>query len=77
MEEIRKDLAQEGLSPRMLVGLVLYAVALAMGVMTIVLPMLSMPIDQSLTGIALVCFGIVGLDQITEYNQPECLIQRE
>ncbi|MFW9792786.1 MAG: hypothetical protein ACFFEE_00670 [Candidatus Thorarchaeota archaeon] len=65
MEEIKEDLASEGLSPRKLVILVLYAVALAMGVTTIVLPMLGQPVDQSLSGIALVCLGIAGLDQIT------------
>jgi uncharacterized membrane protein HdeD (DUF308 family) len=65
MEEIKKDLASEGLSPRKLVILVLYAVALAMGVTTIVLPMLGIPVSESLAGVALVCLGIAGLDQIT------------
>ena len=66
MEEIKEDLASEGLSPRKLVILVLYAVALAMGVTTIVLPMLGQPVNESLAGIALVCLGIAGLDQITD-----------
>ncbi|MFW9767209.1 MAG: hypothetical protein ACFFF9_14690 [Candidatus Thorarchaeota archaeon] len=65
MEEIKADLASEGLSPRKLVSLVLYAVALAMGVITIILPMLGQSVDQSLSGIALICLGIAGLDQIT------------
>ncbi|MHA2027382.1 MAG: hypothetical protein ACW98U_15895 [Candidatus Thorarchaeota archaeon] len=66
MEEIRKDLASEGLSPKKIVNLVLYAVALAMGVATVILPMVGQPVDQSLAGIALVCLGIAGLDQITD-----------
>jgi uncharacterized membrane protein HdeD (DUF308 family) len=66
MEEIKADLASEGLSPKKLVILVLYAVALAMGVVTIILPMVGQPVDQSLAGIALVCLGIAGLDQITD-----------
>ncbi|MHA1963482.1 MAG: hypothetical protein ACXACG_11605 [Candidatus Thorarchaeota archaeon] len=66
MEEIREDLASEGLSPKKLVILVLYAVALAMGVATVILPMVGQPVDQSLAGIALVCLGIAGLDQITD-----------
>jgi hypothetical protein len=65
MEEIKEDLASEGLSLRKLVILVLYAVALAMGVTTIILPMLGQPVDQSLTGIALACLGIAGLNQIS------------
>jgi uncharacterized membrane protein HdeD (DUF308 family) len=65
MESIREDLASEGLSPSKVVILVLYAVALAMGVATIVLPMVGVQVDPALTGIALVCLGIAGLDQIT------------
>ncbi|MFW9848607.1 MAG: hypothetical protein ACFFF4_05670 [Candidatus Thorarchaeota archaeon] len=66
MEEIKEDLASEGLSPKKLVNLVLYAVALAMGVVTVILPLLGQSVDPSLAGIALVCLGIAGLDQITD-----------
>ncbi|MFW9862799.1 MAG: hypothetical protein ACFFEX_08055 [Candidatus Thorarchaeota archaeon] len=65
MEEIREDLASEGLSPKKLVILVLYAIALAMGVVIVILPIVGQPVDQSLAGIALACLGIAGLDQIT------------
>jgi hypothetical protein len=37
-----------------------------MGVATVILPMLGQPVDQALAGIALVCLGIAGLDQITD-----------
>ena len=66
MEEIREDLASEGLSPKKLVILVLYAIALAMGVAIIILPLVGQPVDLSLAGIALACLGIAGLDQITD-----------
>ncbi len=65
MEEIREDLASEGLNPTKLVILILYAVALAMGVVTIVLPMLGQPVDLTILGIAIVCLGIAGLNQVT------------
>ncbi|MFX1604165.1 MAG: hypothetical protein ACFFCK_11840, partial [Promethearchaeota archaeon] len=61
MEEIREDLASEGLTISKLVILVLYAVALAMGVTTIVLPMVGQPVDQTLVGIAVFCLGLAGL----------------
>ncbi|MFW9944989.1 MAG: hypothetical protein ACFFB7_08320 [Candidatus Sifarchaeia archaeon] len=65
MEEIRKDLASEGLTVSKLVILILYAVALAMGVTTIVLPMVGQPVDQTLLGIGLFCLGVAGLSQVT------------
>ncbi len=65
MEEIREDLASEGLTPRKLVRLILYAIALAMGVTIIILPMVGQPVDLSMAGIALACLGIAGLDQVT------------
>ncbi len=66
MEEIKEDLASEGLSPKKLVNLVLYAVALAMGVVTVILPLVGQSVDPSLAGIALACLGLAGLDQITD-----------
>ncbi len=66
MEEIRKDLASEGLSPKKVVILVLYAIALAMGVVTIILPLVGQPVDPSLAGVALASLGIAGLSQITD-----------
>jgi len=65
MEEIREDLASEGLTPSKLVILILYAVALAMGVAAIVLPMVGQPVDQTLLGIAVFCLGLAGLNQVT------------
>lgn len=65
MEEIREDLASEGWTVSKFVNLVLYAVALAMGVATIVLPMVGQPVDQTIVGIAVFCLGIAGLSQVT------------
>lgn len=47
-------------------NLALYGVALAMGVVTIILPLIGQAVDPSLAGIALVCLGIAGLDQLTD-----------
>ncbi len=45
------------------IRLVLYGLALAMGVATTVLSILGQPVDLILVGIAVVCLGIAGLDQ--------------
>ena len=65
MEEIREELASEGLTPKKFVILILYAIALAMAVAVIVLPLVGQPVDQSLTGIALFCIAVAGLNQVT------------
>ena len=64
MESIREDLASEGLTPSKLVLFILYAVALAMGVAIIVLPIVGQPVDQSLTGIAVFCLAVAGLNHV-------------
>ena len=66
MESIREDLASEGLSPTKLLILILYAIALALGVAIVVLPMVGQPVDQSLPGIALLCLAFAGLLQVTK-----------
>ncbi len=52
------------MSPKKIVILIFYAIALAMGVAIIVLPALGQPVDQSLVGIALFCLGVAGLNTI-------------
>ncbi|MFW9957540.1 MAG: hypothetical protein ACFFCT_05680 [Candidatus Odinarchaeota archaeon] len=54
------------MSTQKIVLLVLYAVALAMGVAAIVLPQLGQPVDQTMIGIALFCLGVAGLNRVTE-----------
>lgn len=53
------------MSPQKIVLLIFYAIALAMGVAVIVLPLLGQPVDQSLIGIALFCLGVAGLNTVT------------
>lgn len=66
MESIKEELASEGLSPTKLLLFILYAVALAMGVASVILPLVGQPVDQSLAGIALLCLGLAGLIQVTD-----------
>lgn len=42
----------------------LYAIALAMGVAVIVLPLVGQTVDISLVGIALFCLGLAGLNTV-------------
>lgn len=49
--------------PKKIVIFILYAIALAMGVATIVLPLLGQAVDLSMVGIALFCLGVAGLNQ--------------
>lgn len=48
-----------------LIKLILFAVALAMGVAVIVLPLLGQAVDQGIVGIAIFCLGLGGLLQVT------------
>ncbi len=48
-----------------LIIFIFYAVALAMGVAVIVLPLLGQAVDLSLIGIAVFCLGLAGLIQST------------
>ena len=53
------------MSPKKIVVFIFYAIALAMGVAIFVLPALGQPVDQSLTGIALFCLAVAGLNTVT------------
>ncbi|TFG98177.1 hypothetical protein E4H12_06830 [Candidatus Thorarchaeota archaeon] len=53
------------MSPQKIVIFILYAIALAMGVAVIVLPILGQAVDLSLVGIALFCLGVAGLNTAT------------
>ena len=52
------------MSPKNIIIYVLYALALAMGVATIVLPLVGLPVDQILVGIAVFCLAGAGLDKV-------------
>jgi hypothetical protein len=56
----------ENMSPTKIILLILYAVALAMGVAAIVLPILGQPVDITLVGIAVFCLGLAGLSQVAD-----------
>jgi len=52
------------MSPKNIVIYILYALALAMGVATIVLPLVGQSVDQILVGIAVFCLAVAGLDKV-------------
>ena len=52
----------ESMSPSKMILFILYAVALAMGVAVIVLPILGQPVDFTMVGIAIFCLGLAGLN---------------
>ena len=54
------------MSPTKLLLFILYAVALAMGVAAIVLPLLGQVVDMTLIGIAIFCLGLAGMNQVTK-----------
>ena len=56
----------EEMSPAKFVLFILYAVALAMGVATIVLPILGQPVDLTLIGIAIFCLGLAGMAAVQQ-----------
>jgi hypothetical protein len=56
----------EKMSTEALITFILYAVALAMGAVTIVLPFLGQPVDISLIGIGLFCVGLAGIRSTTK-----------
>jgi len=56
----------EGMSPTKIVLFILYAVALAMGVAAIVLPILGQTVDMTLIGIAIFCLGLAGLNRVAD-----------
>jgi hypothetical protein len=64
MENIRK--MSTDMSPQRIVIFIFYAIALAMGVATIVLPILGQTVDQSLVGIAVFCLAVAGMNTVTE-----------
>ncbi len=53
------------MSPTRMILFILYAVALAMGVATIVLPLLGQAVDLTIVGIAIFCLGLAGMNQVT------------
>jgi len=56
----------DNMPPAKILLFILYAVALAMGVVTIVLPLLGQTVDITLIGIALFCLGLAGLNSATK-----------
>ncbi|MFW9834699.1 MAG: hypothetical protein ACFFEK_11940 [Candidatus Thorarchaeota archaeon] len=54
------------MSPTKFILFILYAVALAMGVAAIVLPLLGQVVDPVLIGIAIFCLGLAGMNQVTK-----------
>jgi len=56
----------EGMSTSKIILFILYAVALAMGVAVIVLPLLGQTVDFTMVGIALFCLGLAGLNQASD-----------
>ncbi|MFX1484147.1 MAG: hypothetical protein ACFFCP_13280 [Promethearchaeota archaeon] len=56
----------ENMSISKMILFILYAVALAMGVAVVVLPLLGQPVDFTMVGIALFCLGLAGLSQAAD-----------
>ena len=56
----------ESMSISKIILIILYGVALAMGVAVIILPLLGQPVDFTMVGIALFCLGLAGLNQATD-----------
>lgn len=54
------------MSPTKMILFILYAVALAMGVAAIILPLLGQVVDMTLIGIAIFCLGLAGMNQVTK-----------
>ena len=57
------------MSTEALITFILYAVALAMGAVVIVLPLLGQTVDQSLIGIGLFCVGLAGIRSATKRSE--------
>lgn len=56
----------DNMPPAKILLFILYAVALAMGVAVIILPILGQPVDFSLVGIAIFCLGLAGLSKTAD-----------
>jgi len=56
----------ENMPPSKIILFILYAVALAMGVAVIVLPLLGQTVDITMVGIAIFCLGLAGLNRVTD-----------
>jgi hypothetical protein len=56
----------EDMSAGKIILFILYAVAMAMGVAAIVLPLLGQTVDMTMVGIALFCLGLAGLNAVQE-----------
>jgi hypothetical protein len=59
----------ENMSPTKIILFILYAVALAMSVAVIVLPILGQPVDFTKVGIALFYLGLAGLIKSSDFDQ--------
>lgn len=56
----------EGMSTSKIILFILYAVAMAMGVAVLILPILGQPVDFTLVGIAIFCLGLAGLNTASD-----------
>ncbi|MCP4764443.1 MAG: hypothetical protein GY870_21895 [archaeon] len=54
--------------PKNIVSMIMYAIALAMGVVSIILPIVGQPVNLTLLAIGMTALGIAGLDQIDNGN---------
>ena len=56
----------DNMTPGKMLLFILYAVALAMGVAVIILPLIGQSVDISLVGIAIFCLGLAGLSKTAD-----------
>ena len=56
----------EGMSFNKILYLILYGIAMAMGVAIIILPLLGQPVDMVMPGIAIFCLALAGLSKADE-----------
>ncbi len=56
----------ESMSPSKIILFILYAVAMAMGVAVIILPILGQPVDFTMVGNAIFCLGLAGLNTASD-----------
>jgi hypothetical protein len=56
----------ESMSASKIILFILYAVAMAMGVAVIILPVLGQPVDFTMVGIAIFCLGLAGLNTASD-----------
>ena len=56
----------EGMNFNKMIYLILYGIAMAMGVAIVVLPILGQPVDMVMPGIAIFCLALAGLSKTDE-----------